>query len=382
MDKMRMESVDMTAQNIEKIGALFPNCITEVMDENGKLKKAINFEMLKQMLSGEVIDGGEAYEFTWVGKKASIVEANKPIRKTLRPCPEESVHWDTTENLYIEGKNIEVLKIVQESYLNGIKMIYIDPPYNTGNNIIYPNDYSVSIDEYNKEMGVSDENGNVLMKNTDANGRFHSDWCSMMYSVLLISRNLLKNDGYIVLAIDDNELFTLKMMCDEVFGERNFIGTLVTRCNPQGRNKNNLDPVHEYHLIYAKDLFFMPLLKVKKAENNMRFKYLMRSGTNSRKFERPLRFYPMLVKNDQVSVIEKYEYEEIYAKRRVFNEEYISRLKCKYEALGYKFVLPISKDGEEKVWQREYDRVSNECSSYIYMKKDKLKFHQKILVHQ
>lgn len=366
MDKMKMESVDLTAQNIEKIGALFPNCITETVDENGEPKKAINFELLKQMLSGDVLEGDEAYEFTWVGKKASIVEANKPIRKTLRPQIEKSVNWDNTSNLYLEGKNIEVLKVLQESYLNSIKMIYIDPPYNTGNNIIYPNDYSVAIDEYNKDAGVYDEAGNVLMKNSDSNGRFHSDWCSMMYSVLLTSRNLLSNDGYIALAIDDNELFTLKMMCDEVFGEHNFIGTLVTRCNPQGRNKNNLDPVHEYHLIYSKDLVSMPLLKIKKSEDNMDYRYLMRSGTNSRKFERPFRFYPMLVKDGKVSVIEKDEYEEIYSKRRKFNDEFIFQLKEKYEKLGYTFVLPISRDGEEKVWQRTYDRVATECSSYIY----------------
>ncbi len=366
MDKMRMESVDMTAQNIEKIGTMFPNCITETVDENGKLKKAINFEILKQMLSDSVIDGDEAYEFTWVGKKASIVEANKPIRKTLRPCQEESLDWDNTENLYIEGKNVEVLKLLQESYLNKIKMIYIDPPYNTGNNIIYPNNYSISSAEYNIESGTFDDDGNVLIKNTDTNGRFHSDWCSMMYSVLMTSRNLLSKDGYIALAIDDNELFTLKMICDEIFGEHNFIGTLVTRCNPQGRNKNNLDPIHEYHLIYAKDLFSMPLLKIKKSEDNMDFRYLMRSGTNSRKSERPLRFYPMLVKNNKVSVIEKEEYEEIYSRRREFNEDFISYLKNKYEKLGYTFVLPISRDGEEKVWQRTYDRVAIECNSYIY----------------
>ena len=143
MDKMRMESVDMTAQNIEKIGSLFPNCITETIDENGKGKKVINFELLKQMLSSDVIDGDEAYEFTWVGKKASIVEANKPIRKTLRPCKEESVAWDNTENLYIEGDNLEVLKLLQESYLNKVKMIYIDPPYNTGNDFIYNDDFII-----------------------------------------------------------------------------------------------------------------------------------------------------------------------------------------------------------------------------------------------
>jgi hypothetical protein len=176
MDKMRMESVDMTADNIEKIGALFPNCITETKDENGKLKKAINFEMLKQMLSGEVINGDEAYEFTWVGKKASIVEANKPIRKTLRPCKEESVNWDNTENLYIEGDNLEVLKLLQESYLGKVNMIYIDPPYNTGSDsFVYPDDFKIDLDEFEETSGVIDENGNrVFIQNTKTNPRFHS----------------------------------------------------------------------------------------------------------------------------------------------------------------------------------------------------------------
>ena len=180
MDKMRMESVDMTAQNIEKIGALFPNCITETIDENGKPMKAINFELLKQMLSGDVLEGDEAYEFTWVGKKAAIVEANKQIRKTLRPCKEESVNWDNTENLYIEGDNLEVLKLLQESYLGKVKMIYIDPPYNTGNDFIYRDDFKQSAADYEEDSGVYDEDGNRLFKNTDSNGRFHSDWCSMI----------------------------------------------------------------------------------------------------------------------------------------------------------------------------------------------------------
>ena len=160
MDKMRMESIDITTQNIEKIGSLFPNCITETVDENGTLKKAINFDLLRQMLSSDVIDGNEAYEFTWVGKKASIIEANKPIRKTLRPCKEESLNWDTTENLYIEGDNLEVLKLLQESYLGKVKMIYIDPPYNTGNDFIYNDDFKMSRDEYAYELGECDDDGN------------------------------------------------------------------------------------------------------------------------------------------------------------------------------------------------------------------------------
>lgn len=161
MEKMKLETPDLTAQNIEKIGALFPNCVTESVDENGKPKKAINFDLLRQMLSSDVVEGDEAYEFTWVGKKAAIVEANKPIRKTLRPCPEESKDWDTTENLYIEGDNLEVLKLLQESYLGKVKMIYIDPPYNTGSDrFVYPDSYMMGADEYEDGIGFYDENGN------------------------------------------------------------------------------------------------------------------------------------------------------------------------------------------------------------------------------
>lgn len=223
MEKMRMESLNLTSQNVEKIEALFPNCVTESKDENGKLKKSVNFKMLKQMLSQDIVDGDEAYEFTWVGKKESIVEANKPIRKTLRPAPEESVDWDNTENLYIEGDNLEVLKLLQESYLGKVKMIYIDPPYNTGNDFIYNDDFKVSNEEYAEESGEYDEDGNRMFKNTDSNGRFHSDWCSMMYSRLLVAKNLLREDGVIFISIDDNELENLKKICDEIMGEENFL---------------------------------------------------------------------------------------------------------------------------------------------------------------
>ena len=188
VEKMKMETPDLTTGNIEKIGALFPNCVTETKDENGKIKRAINFELLRQMLSGDVVEGDEAYEFTWVGKKAAIVEANKPIRKTLRPCPEESVDWDTTENLYIEGDNLEVLKLLQESYLGKVKVIYIDPPYNTGNDFLYADDFRVSQKAWNEESGSIDEAGNRLLRNTDSNGRFHSDWCSMIYARLMVAR--------------------------------------------------------------------------------------------------------------------------------------------------------------------------------------------------
>ena len=251
MDKMKMETPDLTSANVEKIGALFPNCITETKGADGKLRKAINFEMLRQMLSGDVVEGDEAYEFTWVGKKAAIVEANKPIRKTLRPCPEESVNWDTTENLYIEGDNLEVLKLLQESYLGKVKLIYIDPPYNTGNDFIYRDDYSMAADEYKDQAGVYGEDGERLFKNTDSNGRFHSDWCSMMYSRLMLARNVLSDDGVVFISIDENEVENLKKICREVFGEGNYAGEIIWK-NSSKNDQAYISIQHEYILAYVK----------------------------------------------------------------------------------------------------------------------------------
>ena len=255
MDKLRMESPDMTAQNIDRIAALFPNCVTEAADGHGGIKRAINFELLKQMLSPDVVDGDERYEFTWVGKKAAIVEANKPIRKTLRPCVEESKNWDTTENLYIEGDNLEVLKLLQESYLGKVKMIYIDPPYNTGNDFIYADDFMRSQEEENEQMGMYDEDDNRLFKNTDTNGRFHSDWCSMIYSRLMLARNLLTDDGVIFISIDDNEQENLKKCCDEVFGGQNFVAQLVwERAYAPKNDARFISNSHDYVLMYARNL--------------------------------------------------------------------------------------------------------------------------------
>lgn len=271
MDKMRMESLDITAQNVERIGGVFPNCITEKVDENGKIKKAINFELLKQMLLPDVVEGDERYEFTWVGKKAAIVEANKPIRKTLRPvmndetvptgadsegkpyCSSGSKNWDTTENLYIEGDNMEVLKLLQESYLGKVKMIYIDPPYNTGNDFIYADDFMHSQEEENQQMGMYDEEtGDRLFKNTDTNGRFHSDWCSMIYSRLMLARNLLTDDGVIFISIGDEELNNLKNICDEIFGAKNFIANLIWQSTPGSNTGNDVKTVTENILLYSK----------------------------------------------------------------------------------------------------------------------------------
>ncbi|WP_242851154.1 site-specific DNA-methyltransferase [Clostridium novyi] len=256
---MKFETEDLSQKNLEKIGKLFPNCITEAKDENGKLKKAIDFEMLKQMLSDDIVDeSNEKYEFTWVGKKEAMVEANKPIKKTLRPCKEESKYWDTTENLYIEGDNLEVLKLLQESYLNSIKMIYIDPPYNTGNDFIYNDDFKMNSYEYKDETGEIDEEGNRLFKNTDTNGRFHSDWCSMMYSRLMLARNLLSDDGVIFISIDDNEQENMKKICDEVFGEENFSNNIVVKMSESSGVKmshvnKRFPKLKEYVFLYKKD---------------------------------------------------------------------------------------------------------------------------------
>ncbi len=247
-----MESVDLTVRNIEKIEALFPNCVTETMDAEGKPRKAINFDMLRQMLSADVLDGGEAYEFTWVGKKAAIAEANKPIRKTLRPCKSQSVNWNGTGNLYIEGDNLEVLKLLQESYPGAVKVIYIDPPYNTGNDFIYRDDFSMSADAYEAGRGTYDEEGNKLFRNTDSNGRFHSDWCSMIYSRLLVARNLLSEDGVIFISIDDNEEGNLKKICDEIFGSENAIAVFPRLATKSGKTPLTYMVCHDYVLCYAK----------------------------------------------------------------------------------------------------------------------------------
>lgn len=275
MEKMKMESANITDMNIDKIAGLFPNCITETADENGKLKKAINFDMLRAMLSEDIAEGDEAYEFTWVGKKAAIAEANRPIRKTLRPCVEESVNWDTTENLYIEGDNLEVLKLLQESYLGKVKMIYIDPPYNTGNDFIYRDDFAVSSDDYAEESGQLDEDGNRLFKNTDSNGRFHSDWCSMIYSRLMLARNLLSDDGVIFISIDDNEQENLKKICDEVFGAENFVFQITWRRTDNQPNIGSIARVKEYIICYAKSISSMTFGKLPltdKAKNEYRYK--------------------------------------------------------------------------------------------------------------
>lgn len=258
MEKMRMESINLTDSNIEKIGTMFPNCVTETVGTDGETKRTINFDVLRQMLSDEVLEGDEAYEFTWVGKKASIVEANRPIRKTLRPRKEKSVNWDTTENIYIEGDNLEALKLLQESYLGAVDLIYIDPPYNTGKDFIYPDSFIMDDEDYDEGVGYFDEEGNVNFRreNNQSAAKYHSDWCSMIYSRLMLARNLLSDTGVIFISIDDNEYDNLKKISDEVFGHPNYLVTFhiqVRYSNKTLNEKNDWQPVMEYVLIYAKD---------------------------------------------------------------------------------------------------------------------------------
>ena len=256
MEKLKFETPDMVAGNIERIGALFPSAITEMRGEDGQIKKGINFEVLKQLLSRDVVDGDECYEFTWVGKKAAMAEAARPITKTLRPVKEDSRDWDTTQNLYIEGDNLEVLKILQESYLGKVKMIYIDPPYNTGHDFIYRDKFQRSQQEENERMGMYDEEENQMFENTESNGRFHSDWCSMLYSRLIIAKNYLSDDGAIFVSIDENELSNLINMMNEIFGRENFIDAIVWDKKASAKGvppRNMMVNVHEYIVAYQRN---------------------------------------------------------------------------------------------------------------------------------
>lgn len=271
MEKMRMESMDMIAHNVALLGKIFPNCVTESIDANGNKKLVVNMEMLKQMFAGDELAGDEAYELTWVGKKASIVEANRSIRKTLRPEIDESKNWDTTENLYIEGDNLDTLKMLQESYLNAVKLIYIDPPYNTGHDFVYPDSFIMDNEEYANGTGYFDEDGNVNFsrENSDTAGKYHSDWCSMIYSRLMLARNLLRDDGIILINMDENEISNLQKICAEVFGESNDLGTIVwDKRNPKG-DARGVSYQHEYIVVYAKSkVVFTEKCKMQRPKKN------------------------------------------------------------------------------------------------------------------
>ena len=362
MDKMKFETPNLTTENAAKIAELFPGTVTE-----GK----VNIDLLCSML-GENVFGDEAYEFTWVGKRAAIAEAGRPIRKTLRPCVEESKDWDTTENLYIEGDNLDVLKLLQESYLNKVKMVYIDPPYNTGSDFIYRNNFSQSREDYAEESGEYDEEGGRLFHNTETNGRFHSDWCSMIYPRLVLARNMLRDDGVIIISIDDNEEENLKKICDEVFGESNFLGLFIINSTPNARDYGHIGKMHEFALFYAKNAFttqtnMLPVLdktfKYTDKRGGFNIHPLYNSNEAFTKNNRPNLYYPFYLYTDRP--IEKDFYEigleeregaiEIYPPKSVKNRvQFVWRWgkeKAKNnlveEIIGYK-----TNDGEYRIVQK------------------------------
>ena len=256
MEKLKMQTADGVQDNISRIAELFPECITEVNNQMGEVKRSIDFDKLRQLLSSDIVEGNEErYQFTWPDKRKAILAANAPISATLRPCPEESVDFDTTQNLYIEGDNLDVLKCLKETYLHKVKMIYIDPPYNTGNDFVYEDDFAESAAEYLANSGQFDEQGNRLVTNTESNGRFHTDWLNMIYPRLKVARDLLTEDGVIFISIDDNEVENLKKVCDEVFGESNFVAQLVwERAFAPKNDAKYVSNSHDYILMFSKNL--------------------------------------------------------------------------------------------------------------------------------
>lgn len=264
MENLKMHSPDLTQENIDRLAELFPNCVTESRDEKGSLKRAIDFDLLRQELANHIVEGPqERYRLDWPGKREALLTANAPIAKTLRPCREESVDFDTTKNLFIEGDNLDALKLLQENYLGKVKMIYIDPPYNTGNDFIYEDDFAENTEEFLKRSNQKDEEGNRLVPNTESNGRFHSDWLSMMYPRLKLARNLLRDDGVIFISIDDGEQANLKLMCDEIFGAENCLALLVWKKKyTGGKHTKGYVDLHEYVLVYAKTAQNLPEISV------------------------------------------------------------------------------------------------------------------------
>lgn len=385
--RMELQSADGAQLNLDALYQIAPSCFTEVADpDTGGVKRVVNFDVLRQLLGDNAVeDAPEAYEFNWVGKQTARAEVLKPIKKTLRPVKEDSVDWDNTQNLYIEGDNLEVLKLLQKSYLGKVKMIYIDPPYNTGNDFVYHDDFAMSADEYAEASGSVDELGNKYIKNMDSNGRFHSDWCSMMYSRLMVARTLLKEDGVIFISIDDNEVENLRKICDEVFGESNKIAQLVIENNPRGRQSDAFFATsHEYLLCYAGNIDSatingMSLSEKQKAEykyedeiGRYRLLGLRQRGVASLREDRPEMFFPIWVNPEDSSISLTYveDWEEVipkksdgregrwmWGKQKCINES--NRLVAKLVSTRREFDIFVkdylNKDGEQRT--RKYKTI-------------------------
>ena len=386
-NRMELQSADGAQLNLDALYQIAPSCFTEVAAPGtGGVKRVVNFDVLRQLLGDNAVeDAPEIYEFNWVGKQAARAEVLKPIKKTLRPVKEDSVDWDNTQNLYIEGDNLEVLKLLQKSYLGKVKMIYIDPPYNTGNDFVYHDDFAMSADEYAEASGSVDELGNKYIKNMDSNGRFHSDWCSMMYSRLMVARTLLKEDGVIFISIDDNEVENLRKICDEVFGESNKIAQLVIENNPRGRQSDAFFATsHEYLLCYASNIDSatitgMSLSEKQKAEykyedeiGRYRLLGLRQRGVASLREDRPEMFFPIWVNPEDSSISLTYveDWEEVipkksdgregrwmWGKQKCINES--NRLVAKLVSTRREFDIFVkdylNKDGEQRT--RKYKTI-------------------------
>ena len=314
LEKMNFKTADGIDVNIEKLAQIFPEAVTETKDANGKLVRVANLEALKELLEGKVADPNEqeCYEFIWPGKSDAIMEAAKSITKTLRPCPEESKNWDSTQNLYIEGDNLEALKLLQQSYLGKVKMIYIDPPYNTGKDFVYRDNFHKSKSEYDEESTVRDEDDNKLVQNLDSNGRFHSDWCSMIYPRLKLARDLLSDDGVIFISIDDHEIHNLRKICDEIFGEDNFVADLIW-LNKEGGGSSDSKLFrikHEHILCFSKNIELIQIKGIP-INNEDRYKgideyyeqrgpyYLQKLGMGSIQYSKSLD-YPIIAPDNSV----------------------------------------------------------------------------------
>ena len=384
MDKLQMQSKNLVDENIEFIAKRFPNCVTEALDEEGKLTKLVDFDMLKQELSHVVIDGDkERYTMTWPDKKQAILTANAPIAKTLRPCREESVDFDHTQNLYIEGDNLDVLKLLRETYLGKIKVIYIDPPYNTGNDFVYNDDFAVDTDEYLERSNQIDEQGNRMVVNNDSNGRFHTDWLNMMYSRLKVAKDLLADDGFIFVSIDENEQCNLEKLLNEIFGSYNYISNCFVLDNLKGKtNDNFITSVGSRLYVFAKNkqctlndgfntienVFAEKIEEKYKDEdeigvyNKITFK---KTGQAKNREDRPFMFYPILQKNGQLYSITVDEFNKLYDKNSgKFDDKFLFELKDKYK--DYEFILPLDSNGDYLRWTSGFNTFLQKMNNDIY----------------
>ena len=362
MEKMKMQTTNVVDENIKKIGDLFPNCLTETLDENGRPQTAIDFDQLRQELSKDIVEGPEErYQFTWPDKRNAIRLANAPTTDTLRPCRENSVDFDNTQNLYIEGDNLQVLKLLRQNYLGKIDVIYVDPPYNTGRNLIYKNDFAISAEEYMTNSGQIDDYGNMLVANTDSNGRFHTDWLNMIYPRLKVAKDLLSAAGIIVLTIDDCEIETVTMLMNEIFGADNHLGTIIIKNNPSGRSTvSGVSISHEYALFYGKShnshLGRLPrndkqIARYKEEDELGKYEWVNFRKHGGYKEDAPTMYYPIFISKDAKSFrIPKLKWNDD-------NKEYVML----ENPLDSEFIsYPIDENGRPRRWKWGLDRALKE----------------------